>query len=58
MAQVTVKQLAALVGTPADRMLVQMKDAGLKHKNADDAVSDAEKMVLLKFLKNSHVFLK
>lgn len=54
MAQVTVKQLAALVGTPADRMLVQMKDAGLKHKNADDAVSDAEKMVLLKFLKNSH----
>jgi translation initiation factor IF-2 len=54
MAQVTVKQLAALVGTPADRMLVQMKDAGLKHKNAEDAVSDAEKMVLLKYLKTSH----
>ena len=54
MAEVTVSQLADVVGTPVDRLLKQMKEAGLKHKAADESVSDDDKQALLAFLKNSH----
>ncbi len=54
MAEVTVSQLADVVGTPVDRLLKQMKEAGLKHQAAEEAVSDDDKQVLLAFLKNSH----
>ncbi len=54
MAEVTVSQLAEVVGTPVDRLLKQMKEAGLKHQQADEVVSDDDKQVLLAFLKNSH----
>ena len=54
MADVTVKQLAESVGTPVDRLLTQMKDAGLKQAKADDKVSDDEKQTLLNHLKKSH----
>ncbi len=54
MAEVTVSQLAEVVGTPVDRLLKQMKEAGLKHQAAEEVVSDADKQVLLAFLKNSH----
>ena len=35
MAQVTVQQLAEVVGAPVDRLLVQMNEAGLPHKGAE-----------------------
>jgi translation initiation factor IF-2 len=54
MAEVTVKQLAAAVGSPVDRLLQQMKDAGLPHKSGDEAVNDQQKVVLLTALKKSH----
>ncbi|MHA7880437.1 MAG: translation initiation factor IF-2 [Saccharospirillum sp.] len=54
MAEVTVKQLAESVGTPVDRLLKQMSDAGLPHKSESDAVSDDQKQTLLSFLKTSH----
>lgn len=54
MAEVTVKQLAESVGTPVDRLLKQMSDAGLPHKSESDAVSDDQKHTLLSFLKTSH----
>ena len=54
MSQVTVEQLAGVVGVPVERLLQQMKDAGLPHKEQEDAVSDQEKKVLLAFLKESH----
>lgn len=54
MAEVTVTELAKSVGAPVERLLKQMKEAGLKQSNADAAVSDEEKQVLLAFLKNSH----
>lgn len=54
MAEVTVSQLADVVGTPVDRLLTQMKQAGLKHTDADQVVSDEDKQVLLTFLKSSH----
>ena len=37
MVEVTVKQLADVVGIPVDKLLTQMCDAGLPHKNPDDA---------------------
>lgn len=54
MAEVTVSQLADVVGAPVDRLLKQMKQAGLKHKTAEEVVSDEDKQTLLAFLKNSH----
>ena len=54
MAQVTVQQLAETVGAPVDRLLAQMKDAGLPHKEAEESVSDEDKKTLLAFLKRSH----
>lgn len=54
MAEVTVSQLAEVVGAPADRLLTQMKQAGLKHTSVDEVVSDEDKQTLLSFLKTSH----
>ena len=54
MADVTVSELAKSVGASVDRLLGQMKEAGLKHGSADDSVSDDEKQVLLSYLKNLH----
>ena len=54
MAQVTVEQLAETVGASVDRLLSQMKDAGLPHTSADEAVSEEDKQTLLAHLKKSH----
>lgn len=54
MADVTVSDLAKSVGSSVDRLLGQMKDAGLNHDSADALVSDKEKQALLGFLKSSH----
>ncbi len=54
MAQVTVQQLAEVVGASVDRLLMQMKEAGLPHSGAGEAVSDEDKQTLLAFLKRSH----
>ena len=54
MAEVTVSQLAESVGQSVDRILKQMKEAGLKHDAPDQLVSDEDKKALLKFLKTSH----
>lgn len=54
MAEVTVKQLAGVVGTPVERLLGQMNEAGLPHKSGDEKVNDEQKQVLLAFLKRSH----
>ena len=51
MTQVTVKELAQTVDTPIERLLQQMKEAGLPHSKASDAVSDAEKQKLLAHLR-------
>ena len=54
MSEVTVKQLAETVGTPVDRLLKQMQEAGLSHSADDELVSDEEKQKLLAHLKASH----
>ena len=54
MAQVTVSELAKTVGASVDRLLMQMKEAGLTHTTEDAAVSDEEKQTLLAYLKGLH----
>ena len=54
MAEVTVEQLAETVGAPVDRLLAQMKDAGLPHSGAEDSVTEEQKQTLLLHLKKSH----
>ena len=54
MAEVTVKQLAGVVGTPVERLLEQIKDAGLDIKTPDSLVSDTDKMALLGYLRGQH----
>ncbi|WP_018414860.1 translation initiation factor IF-2 [Teredinibacter turnerae] len=54
MAEVTVSELAKSVGASVDRILAQMKQAGLSHQTPEDTVSDEEKQTLLSFLKSSH----
>ena len=54
MAEVTVEQLATTVGASVDRLLGQMKEAGLPHTSAEETVSEADKQTLLAFLKRSH----
>ena len=53
MAEVTVSELAQSVGATTDRILTQMKQAGLPQSGAGDLVSDEEKQKLLSFLKSS-----
>lgn len=50
MTQVTVKELAKSVNASVDRLLQQMKEAGLPHTSADQKVSDKEKQQLLSYL--------
>ena len=53
MAEVTVNELAKSIGAPVERLLKQMQEAGLHHKNAEAKVSDDEKQRLLTFLKTT-----
>ncbi len=54
MTQVTVKELAQVVDTPVERLLLQMREAGLSHTSAEQVVTDNEKQALLAHLKGSH----
>ena len=54
MAEVTVKQFAEVVGITVDRLLEQLKEAGVSVSGADATISDVEKTELLGFLRNKH----
>ncbi|MNS19270.1 Translation initiation factor IF-2 [compost metagenome] len=54
MTQVTVKELAQEVAAPVERLLQQMREAGLPHTDAGQVVTDNEKQTLLTHLKSSH----
>lgn len=53
MTQVTVKALSDEIGTPVDRLLEQLADAGMA-KSSSDQVSENEKQQLLAHLKKEH----
>jgi translation initiation factor IF-2 len=52
MADVTVKQLAQVVGVPVERLLNQLQEAGLSIDKADELVNEEQKRVLLNYLKS------
>ena len=54
MSQVTVKQLAEVLGVTPDRLLVQFKEAGIKIDQPDAAVTNDDKKKLLAYLRTSH----
>ena len=54
MSNLTVRQLADVVGIPLERLLAQLGEAGLEKNGADDVLDDAEKLKFLAFLRQSH----
>ena len=54
MSQVTVKQLSEVVGAPVERLLEQLKDAGIEVKDAESEITDEQKFKLLDHLRSSH----
>lgn len=54
MAGVTVAELAKVVGVRPERLLQQMRYAGLTQKSDSESVTDHDKQVLLAYLKASH----
>ena len=54
MTEVTVRQLAEVVGIPVERLLVRLGEAGLSQRRADEHINDADKAQLLSHLRNLH----
>ena len=54
MADVTVKQFADVVGVSIERLMEQLKDAGVPIADPDAMISDDEKMELLGHLRRKH----
>src|SRR5690606_32395813 len=50
----TIRQLAALVGTPVDTLLEQLASAGMTYGSPDEMVKPSDKRKLLEFLRSQH----
>ncbi len=50
----TIRQLAALVGTPVDTLIEQLASAGMAYASADELVKPSDKRKLLEFLRSQH----
>jgi len=54
MADAKISELAEVVGVSVDKLLSQIKEAGLSHTKAGDSISNDDKNSLLQFLRRSH----
>ncbi|MCB1875200.1 MAG: translation initiation factor IF-2 N-terminal domain-containing protein, partial [Chromatiales bacterium] len=54
MSEVTVKQLATVVGIPVERLLTQLDEAGLRVDGPESSISEEDKLLLLNHLRRSH----
>ena len=54
MSDVTIKQLAGVLGMSVDKLLIQLDGAGMKFSSPDQVVSSTEKVKLLGFLRRTH----
>jgi len=54
MSDITIRQLANMVGTPEDKLLAQLAEAGMQFEGPDQAISNSEKTKLLDFLRRNH----
>lgn len=55
MADITVEQLAKMVGVPSKQLLLRLKDAGIKVNDQSQTITDEQKHLLLGYLKSAHV---
>ena len=54
MSEVTVKEFAETIGVPVDRLVGQLKDAGVSAESADSIIGDDDKVKLRDYLRNKH----
>ena len=54
MAELSINDLASMVGVPTERLLDQVREAGLPQRNAEDIISNEQRASLLAFLKSRH----
>ncbi|MGA0805027.1 MAG: translation initiation factor IF-2 [Pseudohongiellaceae bacterium] len=54
MADLSINQLATMVGVPVERLLEQIKEAGLPQTQAADTITNEQRASLLAFLKSRH----
>jgi translation initiation factor IF-2 len=54
MSDITIRQLAGMVGTPEDKLLAQLAEAGMQFEGPDQVISNREKTRLLDFLRRNH----
>ena len=54
MSEVTVRTLAKMVGTPVEKLLEQLAEAGMTFSGPDQQVTSTEKMKLLGVLRRTH----
>ncbi|AHX12791.1 translation initiation factor IF-2 [Dyella jiangningensis] len=54
MSDVTIKQLAKVLGMPVDKLLGQLAEAGMKFSDPEQIISSTEKVKLLGFLRRTH----
>ncbi|HWK53977.1 MAG TPA: translation initiation factor IF-2 [Hyphomicrobiales bacterium] len=54
MAELSINELAKMVGVPTDRLLEQIKEAGLPQTKSEDSISNEQRATLLTFLKSRH----
>lgn len=54
MADVTISEFASTVGVSPDKLLSQIKEAGLPHTREEELISNDDKNTLLVFLRRSH----
>ncbi|MEO7067838.1 MAG: translation initiation factor IF-2 [Rhodanobacter sp.] len=54
MSDVTIKQLAQVLGMPVDKLFTQLGEAGMKFSDQEQVISSTEKVKLLGFLRRTH----
>jgi len=54
MSDITIRQLAGMVGTPEDKLLAQLAEAGMTFEGPDQVISSRQKSKLLDFLRSNH----
>ena len=51
---VTIKQFSEEIGAKPDRLLIQLKEAGIDIKSVDDLINEVQKQKLLQYLQQHH----
>jgi translation initiation factor IF-2 len=58
MADITVEQLAKMVGIPPEQLLLRLESAGIDIKDSSQLITDEQKHLLLGYLKSTHAVVQ